>query len=46
MRSLLLLVLAATSLAAADWKAPRTAWGDPDLQGTWTNETITPFVCD
>src|SRR5262249_61108133 len=21
----------------------RTAWGDPDLQGTWTNETITPF---
>jgi len=23
--------------------APRTAWGEPDLQGTWTNETITPF---
>jgi len=22
---------------------PRTAWGDPDIQGTWTNETITPF---
>ena len=21
----------------------RTAWGDPDIQGTWTNETITPF---
>src|SRR4051795_9059420 len=19
----------------AGWKAPRTAWGDPDLQGTW-----------
>jgi hypothetical protein len=25
-------------LAAADWKAPRTPWGDPDLQGTWTTE--------
>jgi hypothetical protein len=25
------------------WTPPRTAWGDPDLQGTWTNETITPF---
>ena len=22
---------------------PRTAWGDPDLQGTFTNATITPF---
>ena len=22
---------------------PRTAWGDPDLQGLWTNPTITPF---
>ena len=21
----------------------RTAWGDPDLQGTFTNKTITPF---
>jgi hypothetical protein len=21
----------------------RTPWGDPDLQGTWTNETITPL---
>ena len=21
----------------------RTAWGDPDLQGIWTNATITPF---
>ena len=25
------------------WTPPRTAWGSPDLQGTWTNETITPF---
>ena len=23
--------------------APRTSWGDPDLQGTWTNTTTTPL---
>jgi hypothetical protein len=23
--------------------APRTAWGTPDLQGTWTGSTITPL---
>jgi len=22
---------------------PRTAWGDPDLQGLWTNATLTPL---
>jgi hypothetical protein len=27
----------------SQWTATRTPWGDPDLQGTWTNETITPF---
>ena len=26
-----------------DWTLPRTPWGDPDMQGVWTNETITPF---
>jgi hypothetical protein len=25
------------------WTLPRTPWGHPDLQGMWTNETITPF---
>jgi hypothetical protein len=40
----ILLLPAASALAsvvagAADgWKTPRTPWGDPDLQGTWTSE--------
>ena len=25
------------------WSAPRTAWGDPDLQGIWSNTTTTPM---
>jgi hypothetical protein len=31
--------------AASPWKTPRTAWGDPDLQGFWTNiaESFTPL---
>jgi hypothetical protein len=24
--------------AASDWTQPRTPWGDPDLQGTWTTD--------
>ncbi len=28
---------------ANKWRAPRTADGHPDLQGTWTNATITKF---
>jgi hypothetical protein len=31
-------VCAFVSLSAADYKAPRTPWGDPDLSGTWTSE--------
>ena len=27
----------------AAYRAPRTAFGQPDLQGNWTNATITPF---
>lgn len=36
---------AAPAVKAADrnWKAPRTAWGDPDLQGVWDNGTVTPL---
>lgn len=36
---LLIAIAAATTVAAAaPWKTPRTPWGDPDLQGTWTSE--------
>ncbi len=28
---------------AESYAAPRTAWGDPDLQGIWSNTTSTPF---
>jgi hypothetical protein len=27
--------------AAEAWKAPRNAWGQPDMSGVWTNATIT-----
>ncbi|MDP6582186.1 MAG: hypothetical protein QF681_16155 [Vicinamibacterales bacterium] len=30
-------------VAAAGQGAPRTPWGDPDLQGTYTNKTTTPL---
>ena len=29
--------------AAVGWTAPRTAWGEPDLQGLWTSATLTPL---
>jgi hypothetical protein len=35
------LVLGSGSAAAQS--SPRTPWGDPDLQGAWTNATITPL---
>src|SRR4051794_23344716 len=28
---------------APDWVPPRTAWGDPDLQGIWNSATMTPL---
>jgi hypothetical protein len=28
---------------AKEWRAPRTEHGHPDLQGVWTNATITPL---
>jgi hypothetical protein len=32
-----------TRAAASAGNAARTAWGDPDLQGMWTNTTTTPL---
>ena len=45
LRSSILTVLLALPLAAQTkvWTAPRTADGQPDLQGVWSNPTITPF---
>src|SRR5687767_12555434 len=36
---------ASTPSAASTFKPPRTAWGDPDVQGTWPSGplTIVPF---
>ena len=28
---------------ARNWKMPRTAWGEPDLQGVWSYATTTPL---
>jgi hypothetical protein len=32
-----------TGAASTKYTAPRTPWGEPDLQGTFSNRTITPF---
>ena len=32
-----------TAETAGAWSAPRTPWGAPDLQGIWTNATLTPM---
>lgn len=37
-------VLSLTAAAqSAAYKVPRTPWGEPELQGTYSNRTITPF---
>ena len=36
-------VLTPMFAAAQSAESPRTPWGDPDLQGTWTNRTTTPL---
>ena len=35
--------LPASDVRAAASDPPRTAWGDPDLQGIWNNNTSTPL---
>lgn len=34
------------SAMAQDYEAPRTIHGQPDLQGIWTNQTLTPLTRD
>jgi hypothetical protein len=36
-------LLSIDSLSAQDYVVPRTTDGQPDLQGLWTNDTITPM---
>src|SRR4029077_5736854 len=37
--------IGALTISAADYKAPRTPWGEPDLQGVWSSaaDLATPF---
>src|SRR5688572_21297861 len=42
-RRALALVTALGLGSASAQDAPRTPWGHPDLQGTWTNATLTPL---
>jgi hypothetical protein len=37
-------LICAPALAQQSYKAPRTEYGYPDLQGVWTNATITPLM--
>jgi hypothetical protein len=34
----LFVIVTAMSAAAQQWTHPRTAWGDPDLEGVWTSD--------
>jgi hypothetical protein len=34
---------AGVGAAPETWTPPQTPWGEPDLQGTYSNRTITPF---
>ena len=40
----LFLLLMATAAQPSDWVAPRLEDGTPDLQGNWSNATMTPIV--
>ena len=33
--SLVAVLTVSAATEAANWKHPKTSWGDPDLQGTW-----------
>ncbi len=36
-------LLTVAACSTGDGALPRTPWGHPDLQGLWTNTTLTPF---
>ena len=36
-------IASARPAAAKSWTAPRTSDGQPDLQGIWSSESLTPF---
>jgi len=38
------MTLAPAAVAQATYTAPSTAWGVPDLQGVWTNSSITKMT--
>ena len=38
-----LLAALVAAAGAAEYETPRTSWGHPDLQGTYSNTTLTPF---
>jgi hypothetical protein len=42
MKLFYLLAIVVSTTEAADYRAPRTSYGQPDLQGVWTNSTLTP----
>jgi hypothetical protein len=37
------IALAAVNAFAQEWTPPRTPWGHPDLEGIWSNATLTPM---
>ena len=41
--AVVILVLLAATTAGAQDTVRRTPWGDPDLEGIWTNATLTPL---
>ena len=42
--SALVVLIPVNAAGQGGWIAPTTAWGDPDLQGTYTNKTTTPLL--